>query len=78
MSKQIRDVRVVTRYNRQPPWLLIAAFVLALLAVLFIAGGEADEDLEKRRYCEMVALYLDDPSTGWPDYRGTYNSECRK
>ena len=51
--------------------------LLALVAVLLLLGlmGHMDyEDAkaEEANYCEMVKAKL------WPDYRGTYRSECRR
>lgn len=74
--RRAQGFRIVAIRHRSP-WPTVILMLACLAALAWIAGGEADEDLEQRRYCEMVALYKQDPSTGWPDYKGTYNSECR-
>ena len=65
-------VETKRRITRQ--LIFMVAAILALLAIGLMGPDEVD--LEQRRYCEMVALYNQDPSTGWPDYKGIYNSEC--
>lgn len=52
----------------------MAAILAALLILLGVVGHldyqAAEEDREQ--YCEMVKAKL------WPDFRGTYQKECRK
>ena len=49
------------------------AVLLALLGLFGLAGAMDYEDLqaEQEHYCEMVK------AGHWPDYQGTYRSECR-
>lgn len=54
--------------------LTIAAAVLAMLAAFGFAGQMDYEDAEAQQ-----ALYCDNVKSGvWPDYEGTYVSECEK
>lgn len=50
------------------------AAVLAIVAAFGFVGGMDAEDAEMQ-----AALYCDNVSSGvWPDYEGTYVSECEK
>lgn len=58
---------------------LIALLVLIVLIIaIAVMRGHDEEDLAQRHYCEMVTLYKQNPSTGWPDYEGTYDQLCRE
>lgn len=57
-------------------YLLIALFGVSILAAIITGDGPTEEDLRMAEYCRMVALYRDDPSTGWPDYEGTFAQQC--
>ena len=37
-----------------------------------------DEQAQLENYCEMVKLHKQDPSVGWPDYDGIYDTACHK
>lgn len=54
--------------------LVLAGFTL--VGVLHSCDGPSAEDLQQAEYCRMVALYRDDPSTGWPDYEGSFRQHC--
>ena len=47
--------------------------LLALLGLFGLAGAMdyEDQQAEQERYCEMVKAGY------WPDFQGTYRSECR-
>ena len=47
--------------------------LLALLGLFGLAGAMdyEDQQAEQERYCEMVKAGF------WPDFQGTYQSECR-
>ena len=49
------------------------AVLLALLGLFGLAGAMdyEDQQAEQEHYCEMVK------GGYWPDYHGTYRSECR-
>lgn len=49
------------------------AVLLALLGLFGLAGAMdyEDQQAEQEHYCEMVK------GGYWPDYHGTYQSECR-
>lgn len=54
-------------------------FLLGVALALAIAAIGEDPDgaqAELRQYCKMVALNRQDPDLGWPDFHGTYDSEC--
>jgi hypothetical protein len=54
--------------------LTVIAAVLAIVAAFGIVGGMDYEDAEAQQ-----ALYCDNVKSGlWPDYEGTYVSECEK
>ena len=52
--------------------------LMILLAVLLDALPDPVEEMEadRRLYCTMVKLHMDDPRIGWPDYRGVYAEVC--
>lgn len=57
--------------------------ICAILAGLILFGlvgamDAEDEQAQQDLYCEMVKLHKQDPSTGWPDYDGIYDTACRK
>lgn len=54
-------------------------FLVLLLLAIYGLVGEMDYDdavLERNQYCDMVRAHQHDPSTGWPDYRHSYSTEC--
>lgn len=53
--------------------LLILFFVLTIAFMNDAEEAEKADDL----YCEMVKMHLSDPSTGWPDYKGVYDAQCK-
>ena len=54
--------------------------MLALVAACGLVGRLDQQDVEKDRanYCAMVRAYKKDPTVGWPDYRHTYKTECKR
>ena len=62
-----------------PRWQAIGV-ALFLIVAFGIAGHFDAEDAQAQleHYCEMVKLHKQDPSTGWPDYDGIYDTACRK
>lgn len=62
--------------NRKPASLKIGPWLVALLVVLALGiVGRMDADdaqLEADHYCEMVK------AGHWPDYQGTYRTQCRR
>lgn len=46
------------------------------IAILVMAAGPDELELEQQRYCEMVALNRADPTVGWPDFDKSYDREC--
>lgn len=59
---------------------LLALLALAGLTIYTIshASGPDDRAMAWVEYCEMVALYKDTRGEyGWPDYKGTYEEECK-
>ena len=51
------------------------AAILAALVLLFGLAGHMDyedQQAEQERYCEMVK------AGHWPDYQGTYRTQCRR
>lgn len=60
-----------------------ALTLCAILAGLLLFGlvgtmDAEDEKLQLEHYCEMVKLHKQDPTVGWPDYDGIYDTVCRK
>jgi hypothetical protein len=56
--------------------------LLLILAVLMLTGcGGQNIEVESglNLYCEMVKIGKEsnEPHIGWPDFRGTYDSECQ-
>ena len=56
--------------------------ICAILAGLILFGlvgamNAEDEQDQLDRYCEMVKMHKQDPSTGWPDYDGIYREACK-
>ena len=56
--------------------------ICAILAGLILFGlvgamDAEDEQAQLDRYCGMVKLHKQDPSTGWPDYDGIYAESCK-
>lgn len=53
-------------------------FVVGVLLVLLYGAATTPDELalEEAQYCEMVALYRHDPTTGWPDFRHNYAEVC--
>lgn len=57
----------------------ICAFLVGLILFGLVGTMDAeDEQLQLEHYCEMVKLHKQDPSIGWPDYDGIYDTACRK
>ena len=55
----------------------LAALIVALIAYFSVSADDYEAELEEGRlYCEMVTLNMEDPSSGWPDYKGIYDKEC--
>lgn len=53
----------------------------ALLAAFAVAGAFEDDELtlQQREYCQMVHDWqISRGERGWPDFYGTYNTECPK
>ena len=50
------------------------ALLLALLGLFGLAGAMdyEDQQAEQAHYCEMVK------AGHWPDYQGTYRTQCRR
>lgn len=58
-----------------------AWFVLGFIAMAFLLKGwegRNEAKAQQELYCEMVELHQgsEDPRVGWPDYLGTYATEC--
>ena len=56
--------------------------ICAILAGLILFGlvgtmDAEDEQAQQDLYCEMVKLHKQDPSVGWPDYRGEFDELCK-
>ena len=49
--------------------------LMLLIGQLGTWDREADTD-QAELYCEMVAQHKRYPSQGWPDYDGTYKTQC--
>ena len=57
--------------------------ICAILAGFILFGlvgamDAEDKQAQLEHYCEMVKLHKQDPSVGWPDYDGIYDTACRK
>lgn len=60
-------------------------FLSGLILILFTLLGHQnnqimdEEQLQQTHYCEMVELFKSsNGENGWPDYKGTYEKECKK
>ena len=56
-------------------------YALSLVALILAAGYVDQDDYEEsvrqeQQYCEMVAKWREDPSTGWPPFRS--DIECKE
>ena len=58
-------------------WVALGVTSVTSLALLGMIDDSA-ELLQKEQglYCEMVELHLQDVTTGWPDYKHTYEEVC--
>lgn len=50
--------------------------ILCLLGAWLTTSGPSEEAAEAERYCEMVSMFKEDPTVGWPDFHGTYDRLC--
>lgn len=54
---------------------------LAVISMLMLAGWleKTQLEVEQRQYCRMVKMFKDSGgAVGWPDYKESYDLECRK
>lgn len=58
--------------------LFAALAALAFLLIGAALSGPSEEDLQRQQYCDMVAMNKQDPETGWPDFHGTFEQECKE
>lgn len=57
--------------------------VLGAVTIVVILGAMGhmdmeDEEAQSQLYCDMVREHQKDPSKGWPDYDGTFKTQCTK
>lgn len=58
-------------------WALIVIY-FAIAALGHFQRIDADDAVRQQsEYCEMVNAHRHDPTIGWPDYRHTYQTECK-
>ena len=55
---------------------LLLILFFSTLAFGFMNDAEEAEKTDDL-YCEMVEMHMSDPSTGWPDYKGVYDAQCK-
>jgi len=59
--------------------LIIAMALIMCMTVLFSMETERDFEAELAYYCDMVDTFKDSKGEyGWPDYKGTYERDCKK
>jgi hypothetical protein len=58
--------------------LCILLMIVTILVVL-VAEEYMEDKQELDLYCEMVSIRkrTNDPTLGWPDYKGIYDEECK-
>lgn len=65
-------------YSDLVVWVLAACLAAALLAGAWADGQPDDLDQQRALYCEMVETFKNTGGEyGWPDYKGTYRSDCQ-
>ena len=71
----MEEKRVIVRDT----FISLSAVILSLVLYFVFTGTEQREEAYKLSlYCEMVDTHKKYPKYGWPDYKGIYNTQCKK
>ena len=64
--------------KRVDPFWKILFGALTFVVILGAVGqmDMEDEEAQSQLYCDMVREHQKDPSKGWPDYDGTFKTQC--
>ncbi len=56
---------------------LKVALAISVAFIVLSCDGPDELELEQKRYCEMVELFISSKGeNGWPDYENTYAESC--
>lgn len=64
--------------TRDPFWRILGAAVVLVLLLGLMGGFDREAEADQAEvYCMMVHAHQLNKREGWPDYLGTYATQCR-